>query len=375
MLLTPGPTPVPEFARVAMSGQTLHHRTPEFEAIFEETRELLLKMYDMPEVLILASSGTGAMEASLRNLCTKKALVINSGKFGQRFTQICEAFDMDFIELKNAWDTPVCLDEVKKTLEQNKDIDTICVQICESSGGLRQPAEELAKLAKKINPNIMIIADGITAFGVEQVDTKNIDAYIAGSQKAMMLPPGLSFIGLSKKAVEKLESSSRGYYLNLWLELKKQKQNTTAWTPATTLIIGLKAVLEKIKAEGLENLYEATALRAKASKKALEALGLKIYPKTPAKAMSTVYLENANELRKILKNKYNVNIAGGQDGLKNKIFRINNMGFVEDFETSWVLNAIELALDEMKIRKFDSTANKVFLESTYNKDIKSCQNV
>ncbi len=374
MLLTPGPTPVPEFARVAMSGQTLHHRTPEFENIFKVTRELLLKMYNMPEVLILASSGTGAMEASLRNLCTKKALIVNSGKFGQRFTQICEAFDMDFIELKNAWDTPVCLNEVKKTLEQNEDIDTICVQICESSGGLRQPVEQLAKLAKEINPNIMIIADGITAFGVEKIDTKNIDAFIAGSQKAMMLPPGLSFIGLSQKAVQKLESSSKGYYFNLWLELKKQKQNTTAWTPATTLIIGLKAVLEKIEAKGLQNLYDDTALRARACKKALEALGLKIYPKTSAKAMNTVCLQNANRLRKILKDKYNVNIAGGQDGLKDKIFRINNMGFVKDFETSWVLNAIELTLDEMGIRKFDSTANKVFLACVYQ-NAKSCKNV
>ncbi|MFY4807050.1 pyridoxal-phosphate-dependent aminotransferase family protein [Aliarcobacter butzleri] len=360
MLLTPGPTPVPEFARKAMSDITIHHRTPEFEAIFEKTRNLLLELYGMPEVLMLASSGTGAMEACITNLTKQKALTINSGKFGERFGKICNAFDIEYTEIKKEWNTPVTVEEVVNTIKNDSSIDAIFIQICESAGGLRHPVEEIATEVKKINPNIMIIADGITAVGVEKIDVTNLDAVITGSQKAFMLPPGLAIIGLSNKAVEKIEANPKGYYFNLAIELKNQRKNTTAWTAATTLIIGLGAILEKLKAIGFDTLYTNTALRAKATREALKAIGFDIYPKSPANAMTTVYTEKSNEIRKILKNKYNVNIAGGQDHLSGKIFRINHMGLVEDFEASWAVNAVELTLDDLGIRTFDGTANKVF---------------
>ncbi len=360
MLLTPGPTPVPEFIRKAMSELTIHHRTKEFELIFENTRKLLLEILDMPEAIILASTGTGAMEACVTNLTHKKALVINSGKFGQRFTKICEAFNISHIEIKNEWNTAVKVEDVIEIIKQDKDIDAIYIQICESAGGLRHPYEQIAKEVKKINKNIMIIADGITAIGVERVNSSNLDAIITGSQKAFMLPPGLSMIGLSLEAVKKLKAKPSGYYLNLASELKKQKTNTTAYTAATTLIIGLKHMLEHMKNIGFENIYKKTKLRANATRKALIEIGFDIYPKTPADAMTTVYTEYSNEIRKILKTKYNVSIAGGQDHLKGLILRINHMGLVEDFEASWIVNAIELTLDELQIRTFDGQANKIF---------------
>lgn len=365
MLLTPGPTPVPEFARKAMSDITIHHRTKEFEAIFENTRKLLLEIYDMNEVLMLASSGTGAMEACVTNLTRKKALTVNSGKFGERFGRICKAFDIDYTELKQEWNTPVDVDDVLNAIKNDSDIDAIFIQICESAGGLRHPVEKIASEVKKVNPEIMIVADGITAVGVEKIDTSNIDALITGSQKAFMLPPGLSMIGLSQKAVVKIEEKPAGYYFNLASELKSQKKNTTAYTAATTLIIGLGAILEKLKEIGFENLYAQTAKRAKATQEALKAIGFEIYPKNPANAMTTAYTEQSNEIRKLLKTKYNVDIAGGQDHLAGKIFRINHMGLVEDFEASWALNAIELVMDELKIRTFDGTANRVFAETFY----------
>ena len=201
--------------------------------------------------------------------------------------------------------------------------------------------------------------------GVEKIDVTNIDALITGSQKAFMLPPGLAMIGLSQKAVEKIEEKSAGYYFNLATELKNQRKNTTAWTAATTLIMGLEAILVELKKVGFDNLYSKTALRAKATQEALKAIGFEIYPKTPANAMTTVYTEQSNEIRKILKNKYNVDIAGGQDHLAGKIFRINHMGLVEDFEASWAVNAIELVMDELKIRTFDGTANRVFAQTFY----------
>lgn len=150
MLLTPGPTPVPEFARKAMSDITIHHRTKEFEAIFERTRNLLIEIYNMPEVLMLASSGTGAMEACVTNFTRKKALTVNSGKFGERFGKICKAFNIDYTELKNEWNTAVSVDDVVNTIKNDSSIDAIFIQICESAGGLRHPVEEIAKEVKKL---------------------------------------------------------------------------------------------------------------------------------------------------------------------------------------------------------------------------------
>ena len=151
MLLTPGPTPVPEFVRVAMSGETIHHRTPEFEAIFAKTRELLIELFGMDEALMLVSSGTGAMEACVTNLTHKKALTVNSGKFGERFGKICDAYNIPKVELKYEWDTPCDIKDVEKALDEHSDIDAIFIQICESAGGLRHPVEEIAKLAKSKN--------------------------------------------------------------------------------------------------------------------------------------------------------------------------------------------------------------------------------
>ena len=365
MLLTPGPTPVPEFVRKAMSDVTIHHRTEEFEAIFKNTRELLLELFDMPEAIMLASSGTGAMEACVTNLTHKKALTVNSGKFGERFGKICNAFGIEYTEIKNEWNTPVSVEAVVEAVKADSSIDAIFIQICESAGGLRHPVEQIAAEVKKINKDIMIIADGITAIGVEKVDTTNLDAVVTGSQKALMLPPGLAMIGLSNEAVAKINSKPKGYYFNLATEIKVQKNNTTAWTAATTLIIGLGAILQKIKEDGFENLYAKTALRAEATREALVEIGCEIYPQTPANAMTTIYTENAPAIRKILKNKYDVNIAGGQDHIKNSIFRINHMGLVEDYEAAWAVNAVELAMDELGLRKFDGTANRVFLSKMF----------
>ncbi|NPA59606.1 MAG: alanine--glyoxylate aminotransferase family protein [Epsilonproteobacteria bacterium] len=365
LLFTPGPTPVPQNVRNAMSDETMHHRTPEFEAIFEKTREHLFKLFGSDEVVMIASSGTGAMEAAVTNLCHKKLLNINSGKFGERFGKIALAHGLENIEIKNEWDTPVSVDAVLEVIKADADIDAVAIQISESAGGLRHPVEEMAKAIKEINPEIMVIADGITAVGVEKIDVTNIDALLAGSQKALMLPPGLSLLGLSNGAIEKI-GSGKGYYLNLASEIKKQRQNTTAYTAATTLIIGLLEVLESIEADGgVDALYQRTATRAKAVNSALQAIGLHIYPKTPAPSMTTIDDIDAGEIRKLLKTEFDVNVAGGQDHLKGKIFRINQMGLIADYEMAWVVNAVELTLAKLGRRAYDGTANKVFNEITF----------
>ncbi|HIC43788.1 MAG TPA: alanine--glyoxylate aminotransferase family protein [Sulfurimonas sp.] len=362
LLFTPGPTPVPESIRLAMAEPTLHHRTPEFEAIFEETRKELFKLLHTDEVIMLATSGTGAMEAAVINLCHNTLLNVNAGKFGERFGKIAKAHGLKSVELKYEWNTTTSVVEVLKTLEENPSIDAIAIQISESAGGLRHPVEEIAQAVKAVHPDVMIIADGITAIGVEKIDVSNLDAVLAGSQKALMLPPGLAILGLSNAAIEKT-GEGKGYYLNLASEIKKQKQNTTAYTAATTLTIGLNAILKEIDAKGgLDKLYKQTHARAVATRGALEALGLHSYPQSPALSMTTIDDVNASEIRTILKNDYDVNVAGGQDHLKGKIFRINQMGLIPTYESAWVVNAVELALAKLDRRAYDGTANKVFNE-------------
>ena len=365
LLFTPGPTPVPESVRLAMATPTLHHRTPEFEAIFKETRELLFNLFATDEVIMLASSGTGAMEAAVTNLCNDTLLSVNSGKFGERFGKIALASGLKNVEIKHEWDTPASVEEVVAAVKANASIDAIAVQISESAGGLRHPVEEIAAAVKAINPKIMVIADGITAIGVERINVENIDCVIAGSQKALMLPPGLSILGLSNAAIEKI-GEGKGYYLNLAPEIKKQKQNTTAYTAATTLIIGLRAILQEIEAKGgIGILFCDTARRAKATRFALEALGLHSYPNTPARSMTTIDDVNAKEIRDLLKTDFGVNVAGGQDHLKGKIFRINQMGLIDTYEMVWVVNAVELALAKIGRRDFDGTASRVFNETYF----------
>ena len=365
LLFTPGPTPVPQNVRNAMSDETMHHRTPEFEAIFEKTRKHLFNLFATDEVIMIASSGTGAMEAAVINLCKNTLLSVNSGKFGERFGKIALAHGLKNVEIKNEWDTPVSVEAILNAVKENADIDAIAVQISESAGGLRHPVEELAKAIKEINPNIMIIADGITAVGVERIDVTNIDCLIAGSQKALMLPPGLAILGLSNAAIETI-GSGVGYYLNLASEIKKQRQNTTAYTAATTLIIGLLEVLETIEKQGgIGILYCNTARRAKATKAALEAIGLHIYPTNPAKSMTTIDDVDASKIRTALKEEYGVNVAGGQDHLKGKIFRINQMGLIETYESIWVVNSIELILHRMGRLVYAGIASKVYNETYF----------
>ncbi|MDO7252431.1 pyridoxal-phosphate-dependent aminotransferase family protein [Helicobacter cappadocius] len=368
LLFTPGPTPIPEDIRIQMAKPTIHHRTPEFEEYFASARRSLRDLLKMPEVLMLSSSGTGAMEACVRTFCVSKLLSVNSGKFGERFGKIAKAYNIPNIEIKHDWDTPVEVEEILEIIKSDSGIDAIAIQICESAGGLRHPVEKIAQAIKAYNPEIIVIADAITAMGVEDIDTRHIDALIGGSQKAFMLPPGMSIIGLSTKAVDLINARDIGFYFNLKTELKNQIANTTAWTAPTTIIIGLVKYFEIVQAlGGISEIYRQTTKRAIATQKALQSIGLKIYPKNPALSMTTIIDEaNASSIRKILKSDFDVNIAGGQDHLKTSIFRINHMGVIPVNEALWVVNAIELILDRLGVRKFDGSANIRFLESYYS---------
>ncbi|GAA8313729.1 alanine--glyoxylate aminotransferase family protein [Helicobacter pylori] len=366
LLFTPGPVAINEEMRSSFSQPMPHHRTKDFEKIFQSVRENLKKMTGLEEVLLLSSSGTGAMEASVVALCQKELLFVNAGKFGERFGKIAKAHSIKAHELVYEWDTPAQVDGILNAFKANPNIDAFCIQACESSGGLRHPVEKIAQAIKETNPNVFVIVDAITALGVEPLEITHVDALIGGSQKAFMLPPAMSLIALSQKAIERIEERNVGFYFNLKSELKNQRNNTTSYTAPILHTLGLQCYFELVQnLGGFEALYKETKRVALAAQKAVLALGLKIFPKSPSLSMTTIINEHAKELRNLLKEKYQVQFAGGQEPHKDTLIRINHMGIIPVYKSAYALNALELALNDLNLREFDGVANTTFLKQYY----------
>ncbi|GAA8894438.1 alanine--glyoxylate aminotransferase family protein [Helicobacter pylori] len=366
LLFTPGPVAISEEMRSSFSQPMPHHRTKDFEKIFQSVRENLKKMTGLEEVLLLSSSGTGAMEASVVALCQKELLFVNAGKFGERFGKIAKAHSIKAHELVYDWDTPAQVDGILNALKANPNIDAFCIQACESSGGLRHPVEKIAQAIKETNPNVFVIVDAITALGVEPLEITHVDALIGGSQKAFMLPPAMSLIALSQKAIECIEERNVGFYFNLKSELKNQRNNTTSYTAPILHTLGLQRYFELVQnLGGFEALYKETKRVALAAQKAVLALGLKIFPKSPSLSMTTIINEHAKELRNLLKEKYQVQFAGGQEPYKDVLIRINHMGIIPVYKSAYALSALELALNDLNLREFDGVANTTFLKQYY----------
>jgi aspartate aminotransferase-like enzyme len=351
-LLAPGPTPVPPEALLAMAQPMIHHRTPQFSKIFADAAEGLKTVFQTKEdVLILASSGTGAMEAAVTNLMRKgeKAIVINGGKFGERWGKICKAYGLEYVELMVEWGKAVEVAAVEKALKDNENVGAIFVQASETSTCAKHPIQQLAALTK--GTSTLLVVDGITGVGVFDLpmDDWGIDVLISGSQKAFMLPPGLAFIALSQKAWDKQKTGDLPkFYFNLATERKNLADKTTAWTPAVTLIIGLNEVLKLLKAEGLENTFKRQALLGHAIREAFKAHGLKLVaPDAPSDAATGIFFPEGVEGEKVVKymrDKMGVTLAGGQDQFKGKIVRIAHLGYFEPFDMIIAISAIEMAL-------------------------------
>ncbi|HCU23990.1 MAG TPA: aminotransferase [Deltaproteobacteria bacterium] len=353
-LMAPGPTPVPESVLLKMALPIIHHRTEAFEKVVAEVREGLKWLYQTKnEVLIFAASGTGAMEGAVVNLMAKsdRALVVDGGKFGERWWKICQAYGLAHDVLKVEWGQAVDPKIIEAKLQEHK-YRAVFMQASETSTGVMHPVEAVAKLVQK-HPETALVVDAITALGVIDIPTDQwgIDVLITGSQKALMLPPGLAFASLSPKALAFCEKSDLPkFYFDFKRELKAIQQNTTAWTPAVSLILGLQEVLQMMKAEGLENLFKRHALQARATREGLKAMGLKLFaPTAPSDAVTAVYSPegmDAGKIVKTLKNKFNMTIAGGQDQAKGKIFRIGHLGYYDPMDILNALAAVESALIE-----------------------------
>jgi aspartate aminotransferase-like enzyme len=351
-LLAPGPTPVPERTLLAMSAPMIHHRTPEFSAIFAEACELLKDVFQTKnDVMILSASGTGAMEASITNLFSPgdEVLAINGGKFGERWGQISEAYGLTVHWIKVEWGDAVDPAAVKEALDANPNIKGVLAQASETSTTVQHPIEALGKLTK--DRDCLLIVDGITAVGVTDVpmDKWGVDVMVSGSQKAFMLPSGLAFIALSDKAWGFADNSKcPKYYFNLKKEKKNIAKQTTAYTPAVSLIIGLRESLLMIKEEGLSNVFARHARLAEAARNSMTALGLKLLaPENPSFATTGVYVPegvDGGAFVKYMRDELGVTMAGGQDHLKGKIFRIAHLGYIDTFDMLTAVSAIEMAL-------------------------------
>ncbi len=351
-LLAPGPTPVPSEALLAMAQPMIHHRTPQFSAIFREAAEGLKYVFQTEQdVLILAASGTGAMEAAVTNLVKKgeKAIVVNGGKFGERWGKICKAYGIEVIELKVEWGKAVEVAAVEQALKDNQGVAAVFMQASETSTTVCHPVEAIAKLTR--DTDVLLVVDGITGVGVFDLpmDKWGIDVLISGSQKAFMLPPGLAFIALSEKAWKKqAEGDLPKFYFNLAAERKNLKDDTSAWTPAVSLIIGLREVLNLYKNEGLENAFKRQELMAHATREAFKAHGFRLVaPESPSPATTGVFVPEGvagGALVKYLRDVMGVTLAGGQDQYKGKIFRVAHLGYFEPLDMILAIAAIEMAL-------------------------------
>jgi aspartate aminotransferase-like enzyme len=355
-LLAPGPTPVPPEVLLAMSRPILHHRAPEFAEVLGQVKEDLKWLFQTRnDVLTLVSTGTGGMEGSVTNFLSPgdKALFVNSGKFGERWGKICAAYGVKTEEIKVEWGYSVDPQLIKSALQKDPSIKAVYIQASETSTGVAHPTREIAAIVKA-HENTILVVDAITALGVFdlKVDEWGLDVVVTGSQKALMLPPGLAFVSVSEKAWKMADKAKNSkFYFNFKKERESLSKNQTAWTAASSLIVGLSEVLKLQKAEGLENIFARHHRLAEATRQGMIAAGLKLFAKgTPSDALTAVEAPAGFDGQAIYKNlrvTYGITAAGGQDQLKGKVFRIAHMGYADTFDTITAIAAVEMVLKGM----------------------------
>jgi aspartate aminotransferase-like enzyme len=355
-LLAPGPTPIPPEVLLAMAEPIIHHRAPVYEKILQEVREGLKYLFQTKkEVLIFASSGTGAMEGAVTNTLSAgdKAVVVEGGKFGERWVNICKAFGVKAQVFPVEWGRTIEPSVIDQAIKEDPSIKAVFTQATETSTGVAYPIREIAEIVSRY-PRTILVVDAVSHLGAIELpmDKWNLDVVVAGSQKAIMLPPGLAFAALSDKAWEFVgKSTLPKFYFDFKKELKSLTQNQNAYTPAVSLVIGLAESLKKIKEEGLENIFARHARLAKATREAMLALGLKLYaPQAFSNAVTAVLAPpgvDGQKVVKILRDKHRLTIAGGQDQAKGKIFRIAHMGYVDKSDILMAVAAVEMTLKEL----------------------------
>ena len=351
-LLAPGPTPVPPEALLAMAMPIIHHRAPDFLPVLDSAKKGLQWLYQTKnDVLILCSTGTGGMDASVTNFLSPgdEVLVINGGKFGERWTKICQAYGMKVEELIVEWGYTAKAEQLEAALKKNPKIKAVFVQANETSTGVYHDVKALAAVVKKTDA--LFVVDAISALVAHDIKTDEwgIDIMIGGSQKGVMLPPGLAFVSVSDKAWKMADTAKTPkFYFNFKKERENLAKNQTNFTSAVTLIIGLNACIRMLQEEGLENVFARHAKLAKATRAGADALGLKLFPKeSPSNALTAIEAPagvDGQAIYKNLREKYGITGAGGQDKLKGKVFRIAHLGYADTFDVITAIAGIEMVL-------------------------------
>ncbi len=355
-LFTPGPTDVPVEVLVEMAKPMFHHRTDRFKEMFGQVNAALKKLLmTANDVLTIAGSGTAGMEAAIACAVPrdKKVLVSNGGKFGERWVKVAKAYGLSVDEVKLEWGTALEPELVKKKLAGGEYGAVVTVH-SETSSATVCDLEAIGKVVA--DTDAILIADCITSAGTLplRTDQWGVDIVGAGSQKAFMLPPGLAFVAVSPKAWKNVEAIQPPlFYLDLRAFRKSVADNDSPWTPAVSLIRGLQVSLDMIHSIGIETVWARTALMASATRSAAEALGMKIFSRRPSDSVTAVMLPPGvtdKQFRGTLRDKYGCSVAGGQDSLKGKAFRISHMGYVDPLDTIGLIAAVEYTLIECGVK-------------------------
>ena len=366
-LFTPGPTPLLPAAQTAMAAFTAHHRTADFKALFQRV------LADMKEfvgtkndVLVLSCSGTGVMEASVSNLTSPgdSILVLTAGKFGERWTGLTKAFGCKVDVLSVPYGQTFAIDEIRARV--NDRVRAVFVQATESSTGVRHDIQNIAKIVRANGDQTLLVVDAITGLGTTHldVDAWGVDVIIGGSQKALMMPPGLAYCGVSDRAWKAMEkTTSPRYYFDLRKERKSAAKGETAYTPATSLIAALGAALEFVRGmgkgdleKGREDLVNNAELCAEMTRAGAQALGLKLYASAPAAALTAICSPDGVDSGKIVKDfreSFDAVVANGQGEMKGQLFRLAHIGYYDYLDTVGILGALEHVLSRVTDRSVE----------------------
>ena len=387
-LFTPGPTPLLPAAQFAMAAADIHHRTAEFRALYSRVLAQLKEFVGTKnDVIILSSSGTGAMEAAVSNLTSPgdRVLILTGGKFGERWSALAKAFGCAVDVVNVPYGKTFSLDEVKEALKLETRV--VFMQATETSTGVRHATEAVAKLLKEANSEALLVVDAITGLGTSTLDMDawGVDVLIGGSQKSVMIPPGLSYLALSDRAWDRMEATyNPRYYFDLRKERKNAKNGESAYTPAVALIAALGAALDWIAAQaatpdnpkgdlvkGREKLVDNAELIAAMTRAAMIAMGFRLFATSNGAAATAVLAPEGTDsgvVVKELKSRFGAIITNGQGEMKGQIFRIAHLGFFDYMDTIALIGALEQvivkSLPQLGVKFGDGliAAQKVYAE-------------
>ncbi len=354
-LLTPGPTQVPDEAREALARPVRHHRTEDFRRLFRQiVADLQYVFQTEHDVVVLCSSGTGAMEAAVANVVPRggKAIVLESGKFSERWRQICERFGVQVVTYEVPWGETFETERVAELLASHPDAVAVYTTLSESSTGVGHDIEAIGRV---VGPSqALLVVDAISGAGAMEcrTDAWGIDMLVVGSQKALMGPPGLAFLAVSPAAWQQIESvpDRPAFYFDLVAYRQALVARETPFTPAISLLVGLAECLRQIRADGIERRWARARLLGQATRAAMQALGLRLAARRPADGLTAVFFPDGLDGREFLRRleaRFGVKLAGGQGPWKGKIFRIAHLGVLDELDILAAIAAMELVLFEM----------------------------